>query len=154
MLSRGEDLFYQGDLEAAKAEFDKATVLADKKNRRVNKRNAASSLRQTGQRSKCSSIVTRIGRDTQSSTYNESDSLVSSQDIRKFRLTFLGWLTDPGCSLLEKEATPTSLRQTLRPDLSAALNGCCWPRSIRPPHATPEAFEPAVSSLRPIWHRV
>src|SRR5687768_18205427 len=108
---------------------------------RDNDRSSATSARHTGQRSKCSSIATRAGRDTQSSTYNESDCLVSSHNIREFpncqspiancqfetleqqvfnrQLTIAnrqcrGWLTDPGCSLFSKEATPTSLGQTLQ----------------------------------------
>jgi hypothetical protein len=34
------------------------------------------------------------------------------------------------------------------------FNGCCWPRFQYALHAAAEAFDPAVSSLRPIWHRV
>src|SRR5688572_31234477 len=51
---------------------------------RVNDRSWATSSRHTGQRSKCSSIATRAGRDTQSSTYNEIDCPVSSHDIKGF----------------------------------------------------------------------
>ncbi len=67
---------------------------------RVNERNSATSARHTGQRSKCSSIATRAGRDTQSSRYDESDCLVSSHDIKDISIAIcFGWLTDPGCSL-------------------------------------------------------
>src|ERR1044071_7691368 len=52
-----------------------------KLNLRVNARNSTTSARHTGQRSRCSSIATRAGRDTQSSRYNESVCLVSSHDI-------------------------------------------------------------------------
>ena len=56
---------------------------------RVNERNSDSSDRQTGQRWRCSSIATRVGKDTQSSMYNESDCLVSSHNIGNFfRLFF------------------------------------------------------------------
>src|SRR5688572_1406415 len=48
---------------------------------RVNERRSATSARHTGQRSRCSSIATRDGSDTQSSRYNERDCLVSSQVI-------------------------------------------------------------------------
>src|SRR5690349_18301671 len=54
---------------------------------RVNERSSATSARHTGQRSRCSSIATRDGRDTQSSTYNESVCLVSSHDIISYSIS-------------------------------------------------------------------
>ena len=125
---------------------------------RVNDRSSATSARHTGQRSKCSSIATRVGRDTQSSTYNESDCLVSSHNISKHEsktTLCAGWLTDPGCSLLSKEATPTSQRAT-----PSGLSERCFQRvllatfSNTPSSCHYGSLEPAVSSLRPIWHRV
>src|SRR5215813_3445817 len=55
----------------------------NKLNFRFNERSSISSSRHTGQRSRCSSIATRVGSETQSSTYNESDCLVSSHNIEQ-----------------------------------------------------------------------
>src|ERR1043166_7729488 len=53
---------------------------------------------------------------------------------------------------LAKEATPTSLGQLLRLEVSDH-NGCCWPRFQTPSSCHYGSLEPAVSSHRPIWHR-
>src|SRR3954453_12955519 len=53
---------------------------------RVNERSSATSALHTGQRSRCSSIATRAGRDTPLSTYSESVYLVSSQLIKDISL--------------------------------------------------------------------
>src|SRR5687767_2751521 len=54
---------------------------------RVSDRNSTTSARQTGHLSRCSSIATRFGNDTQSSMYNESDCLVSSHNIEEFSVS-------------------------------------------------------------------
>jgi hypothetical protein len=101
--------------------------------------------------------------------YDESDWLASSHNIGHFQSPIAydlfslrfpqsaisnGWLTDPGCSLLEKEATSTSLGRTLLASASDAPTGVAGHvfkyALIKPPRR----LLPAASSLRPIWHRV
>src|SRR6266498_187096 len=82
---------------------------------------------------------------------------------------FLGWLTDPGCSLSKGSNCRQSASQNLTAKLNDASNGCCWPRfQIRSPHIVsnclscrfvtsthlaPSCCEPGwVSYPRPISH--
>src|SRR5437660_1324701 len=54
-------------------------------------RNSDNAARQTGHWLRCSSTVTRTGRDRTSSTYNEKSGFVSSHNIRHFQLPIADW---------------------------------------------------------------
>ena len=61
-----------------------------------------------------------------------------------------GWLTDPGCSLLSKEATPTSLGQPLQARVSDAIKRVLLATfSIRSHLATSEALTPPFFHFDP-----
>jgi len=127
---------------------------------RDSERNSATSDRQTGQRSRCSSIATLVGKDTQSSMYNESDCLVSSHNIGKllspsiFEDASKSWIADrPRLLPFLKKKQLRRLRQTFQAHASDAPTGVAG-------HVFNTAlislWKPSArrSSLRPIWHRV
>src|ERR1700752_1819867 len=109
-------------LEIVNARSEGGVGEVNKLNLRRNERSSIASSRHTGQRSRCPAIATRTGRETQSSTYCESDCLVSSHNIgyslfpifdcqlpeplksaiKNRQSAMSGWLANPGCSLSTK----------------------------------------------------
>jgi hypothetical protein len=137
---------------------------------RVTARSSWYSSLQTGHRLMCSSIATRAGNETRSSIYKESDRLISSHDIETpinnqahadlncaacgpVPQQILEWLANPGCSLFGKRSNFDKSKANPRRPVRATQR-CCWPFSNTLSTCHFGYLLPAVSSLRPIWHRV